>query len=899
MKLIKAFKSIEEDEFAPLLLLFLHSFLNGIALIFFETTANTLFLMEYNVATLPYVYISTAIISVISGYFYTKLENNLNITKLLQITMLFVMSVMVFFLLLIKFTDSKLAYMGIMVSKDLVWMFIGMEFGILAGMIFNIRQGKRLFGVLMSGEILAGVLGGLSISVILKYIDTVNLLFISVITLIFSFILLNYILKKYSYRFKEEVQEDFEDTSLTYKAIFKNKYYTLFFVISVLSFFIFYFIDYLFYYYVESKFTNEKELASFFGVFYAVLNIVNLFSSLFISGLVLSRYGIIFGILVIPILAIIGASSLMVAAMLSLGVAFVILIVVKLFNEVFDVSILGPTFRVLYQSIPLRQRMKVIAFRETIIEPITMGLAGLALIGISMFESVELVYFSIFFISLVWIALGKKLKEQYILTLDKLLNQREVFVGELLSDDIDKNMFINGTKSSNDLEVIYCVDSLIKVEYKEIDAILKNLLSHESIQVRLSILDHIDKLDKDNLCEDISLRLDTEKNPEVLNRALKLYCRLGAVDSVEKTSQFIDSEDQVIKEGAIVGLLQFGGIDGVLVAGKVLNTLFASESKVDKMSALNILMHASIPSFYKVLKESLHSEDPEIKSVTIKVVGNLKVKALIPDLLINLESDKYRSITTQSLMKFGSKIFQELSIFFQETSYINSRLALIKVFSRMKNDEAHNFLVPYIKEPLLCDDILHALFNTNFFTRDTKLIQELILGEIQKILYYLDVYSTASREAFSNSYLVVNELIVQNTENVFFILGLRYPKEMILQAMINYKSDSKDTRAYTVEVIDNMLSKGTKNIILPILEDIAVEKKFSNYSYEASTSEDEFIHKVLEDENFPLILRLSFIYEIGKNKDINYLDNIKKLIDDENTDIKQTSIWTLSQLQKG
>ncbi|MFT7003077.1 MAG: AAA family ATP:ADP antiporter [Sulfurimonas sp.] len=900
MRFLKAFKSIEQDEFLPLVLLFLHSFLNGIALVLFEATANTLFLMKYDITTLPYVYILTAFISVISGYFYTKLEDSISITKLLRITMLFVIFVISFFLILIKFNNSEFSYMGIMVSKDLVWMFIGMEFGILAGMIFNIRQGKRLFALLMSGEILAGILGGLSISMILNYMGTIDLLFISVIALAISFTLLNYILNRYAHRFKEEkVEEDLEDSTLSYKAMFRNKYYVLFFVISALSFFVFYFIDYLFYYYVEAKFTNEKELASFFGVFYAVLNIVNLFSSLFIAGAMLSRYGVIFGILAIPLLGLIGISSLYVTTMFSLGIAFIILVLIKLLDEVLDISILSPTFKVLYQSIPSSQRMKVMAFRETIIEPVAMGLTGLILLGISIFEGLELVYFIIIFTSIVWMALGKMLKEHYVLSLDKLLNQREVFQGEFALDDIDIRVFTNGVKSSNELEVIYCLDALVKIKHKDIDAIFKTLLSHNSVKVRLSVLQYLDKLEKDNLCNDLSLAIEIEQNPEVLSRSLKLYSKLDALDAIEKLSQYIHNDNHQIQEGAIVGLIQFGGIDGILIGGEVLNKLLASKIKTEKMLALNILSNMNVASFYKQLKELLHYDDYEIKSITITIVGNLKIKKLIPDILINLESDEYRNTTVGSLIKFESGIFNELSKYFKETKHLKNKLALVKVFSKMKSDEAHNFLLQYTNEPLFCDEILQRLFNNNYLTSNKNLLEKLISSEVDKTLFYLDISSLLNEETFPNSCLVVNELISKKIENIFFILGFTHPKEMILKASINYKSDSKDSRAYTVEVIDNILDKNTKKMVLPILEDIAVEKKFLNYLYTPHTDESQLINKLLIDDSFALILRLSLIFEIGKNRNKIYLEKIEELLNNENNDIKETSIWTIMQLQKG
>jgi len=859
--------------------------------------------MSYDISSLPYVYMLTALISVIAGYIYSKLENNLIITKILRLLMLFIIFIIVFFLLLIKFSNFKLAYMGIMISKDLVWMFAGIEFGILTGLMFNIRQGKRLFGLLMSGEILAGIIGGLSIGFILQYIDTVNLLFISVVTLIGSFFLLQNILRKYSNRFKEnDAEEDTGDDSASYTSLIKNKYYILFFAVSILSFLIFYFIDYIFYSSVEQRFTNEKELASFFGIFYAVLNIVNIFSSLFISGAMLSRFGVIFGIMAIPLLAVIGTVSLTTITILSLGFGFIVLVALKLLDEVLDISILNPTFKTIYQSIPVKQRMKILAFRETIIEPVAMGLAGLSLLGLALFKNAEIVYYIIIIMSAAWIILGKMLKDQYVISVGKLLNQRKLFTKDILLKDVDINILLNGLNGTNDIEVIYSLDSLIKIGYKNIDDTLTSLLGHVSSKVRMSVIRYIEKLDKQNLLEALQERIPAENDPAVLNKLLILYCKFGTLDSIDLASNYVKNEDPLIQEGAIVGLIQYCGIDGVLIAGKVLNNLFESDDKDSCLTALNILNNISIPSFYKPLKDSLDNEDKEIKSLAIEVIGNLKIKKLLPDLLVNLDNDKYRSITISSLIKFQSSIFDDLIEFFYRSDSLSTKFALIKVISIMKTDESRDFLFKHIKDLHFSDVIIEKLFATNFTSKDNSLIKELLLYEIEQILFYIKILEFIDVKSFPNTCIVLNELKNKKIDNIFTILTFMYPKEMVLQAKSNYCSKSKDIKAYAIEAVDNMLSQNIKKIVLPIIEDVSNQKKlyeFKSFSFDLIRDEKSFIDKVLADKKIVLILKLSILYELGKNKNRQHINSVEKMLEDKNIDIKQTATWTLSQLQKG
>ena len=884
-------------------LLFLHSFLNGLALTFFETTANTLFLMKYNTSELPYVYMLTAFISVIVGFFYAKLEEKLSVQKLLKITMLFVLTIVLFFLVLLKFGDSKLSFMGIMVVKDMLWMFVGMEFGILSGFMFNIRQGKRLFGLLMSGEILAGVVGGFSVGVLLDYVETLNLLFISGATLIASFFLLLNILNKFSSKFviENESEKVSQKNNASYSVLFKNRYYVLFFAVSILAFFIFYFIDYVFYFKVEEKFTNEKELASFFGMFFALLNIVNLFSSLFVSGAALSRFGVAFGLLAIPLMAFVGASSLLIAATLSAGVGFVILIVIKLLNEVLDVSILNPTFKLLYKSIAANRRMKVLAFRETIIEPITMGVAGLALLGVSMFEGLSMVYCLIIVMAVVWLILNKQLKQEYVKSLKELLTQREVFSDDLLLDGIDEKLFLSGLQSENEVEVIYCLKALVKKGYSNLEELLTILSSHDSGVVRLNALQLIANLELKRLIGVLESRLSVEKNPKVFNELLKTYAKLATFESIETIAKFIRNENPIIREGSIIALLDYTGDDGVFVAQTAINELFESNDREDKISALNILKNMKTLGFDKALEESLRSEDREIKTLAISAVGNVKIEKFLPVLLETLDENEYRNAGVMALIKFGDSILDLLIKHFNVEEALSARLGLIKIFAAIKTERSYKFLLGNVNNPLLGDAILEKLFEINYVSKDAKYTKLLLVKNVKEILLNLSALDSFNKKDYPNSYIVFEELTSKKVANLFLILGFAYPKEVLLQCRLNYKSHSKETKAYAVEVLDNIVSPEMKKIVLPVLDDISLGKKMLSYSSEFQQKkyeEDAFFRNILEDDSSYPILKISLLYEIGQNSRSEYYDITQKLCKDKNAIVRETALWTLSQFNQ-
>jgi len=897
---INLLKSIEKNEVLPVTLLFLHSFLNGLALVYFEATANTLFLINYNVSELPYIYIFTAITSVILGYFYTKLEQNLNIKKLLSITLLVASSIIIAFFLAIKLAETKLLFMLIMIFKDIMWIFVGIEFGVLMGLMFNIRQGKRLFGIVMSGEILAGILGGLSIGFIIDMIDTINLLLISFFTLVLSFILLLKIFNQFSHKFKDDDynEEYSKDDNISYLNLLKNRYYILFFIVSILAFFVFYFIDFAFYYKVEENYTNEKDLVSFFGIFFAMLSVVNLVSSLFVSGAVLSRFGILFGLLAIPAMAILGTSSLFVVS--SISIAFIVIVTIKLFNEVFDISVLTPTFRILYQVIPLKQRVKVLAFRETIIEPVAMGAAGLLLLLFASLDGIETVYYVIAIASFGWLFFARLLKSQYINSLEKMVDKRVFYTDDILFDGVNEEVLVKGLSTDNEIQILYYLNLLERFSYDDLKNVLITLISHKSENIRKSILEKLNTLNSVELLNTLHTRMENESSQKVFPVLIMTYCHLGGEQVVNKVLPYLESENINIKSSTIVGLLNFCGRDSHDMAKELMNRLFQSNISIDKKVFLLVLEEVGINNFYNQFIDCMKSDEEDIRKLAIEIVGKLHIIELVPLLLANLNSNKFKNSAIYALIEFGDEILLQVQDLFNTISDLSNQLIIVKILGKMNSEKANDFLIKLVHKPLLKDSVLEALFHSNYIVEDTDIVNNLLIHNSKSILRDLIILSKLDKQKYPNTYLVFKELVDVKVNNIFLILGFSYSKKTLSQVLFFSKS-STETKSYAIELIDNLLPINLKKIILPILDEISIEQKLRKYSndfIDYKYNEEEFFSSIINDKEVLDILKVSLIYEIGKSQDRAYIDLVKTNLMSDVFLIQETTQWAFSQLNK-
>lgn len=882
--LTKMFSSVEKNEVVPLALLFSYAFLNGFAMVLFDTTASTLFLLHYDTNDLPYVYIATAFLSVFVGFLYTKIEEKIELKKLLQIIMIFVFIADSAFFVVLSFDSSGIGAMAMMVFKDTLIMFVGVVFGIISGLIFNIRQSKRLFGMLMSGEILAGIIGGCSVSFLLEIIPTVYLLLISSICLVFSFALLKVIIAKYSNKLHTEQNEDSE---ISYKALFTNSYYALFFAISVSAFFVFYFIDYIFYYAVENKYTDEKELATFFGLYYAVSNGITLVSSLFLSSKVLNR-GIIYGLGAIPLIAISATGSIYIALIISASFVFAIIVILKVLNEVLDVSILTPTFRVLYQPIPSNIKLKVLAFRETIIEPLSMGLAGSVLLVIT---DIDIVYVLILATSILWIYLAKKLKLEYINELEKMLQKRELIDESVLLSGINEDLMLKGIKSTNPIEVIYYLDLLFKVKYKDIKYILSSLLSHIDKDVVLFVLDKIDEYNKINLLDDLKILIQISHDNNIIDKAILLICKLSTQDIQKDIISMLYTKENTIRKSVLIGLINYQPKSAKEKAIQILKDLTISQIKEEKLISLDILLQTNTTYNIDIL---LHDQDAQIFKLAIKIVAQNKLIEYVPLLLDNLIHDNIRIDIIIALSNFDDNIIPLL-----QTALDNTHITeyILKILCNLHSTKADDILLSHIQQNKFIDTIVSSYFASSYKIDDKKYFDIILNTVVQEALFFTIASEYFIDDKYKNTMMVLKEVKETKINDIFYTLGFMYDKELSNQSMIKYNSHSQETKAMTIEHLDNTIENSIKKLILPLLEDTSIQKKIDYYNqfFDTTIYNNDKLIRFLLSNNSPMILTISIIYELANSNNKDYDDLIQKFTSNSNHIIKETAIYALNK----
>lgn len=152
--------NIHSGEGRLVTLLLAYSFFIGAARIFTRSAAMGLFLDEYSASALPYVYIGISIIATVLSYVYLKLGQKLTLSQLLAATLSFLLASLLLFWGGLSISQSGTLVFILPIWYEVLWTLTSLAFWNLAGRLFNVRQGKRLFAFVSSGEAVAILLGG-------------------------------------------------------------------------------------------------------------------------------------------------------------------------------------------------------------------------------------------------------------------------------------------------------------------------------------------------------------------------------------------------------------------------------------------------------------------------------------------------------------------------------------------------------------------------------------------------------------------------------------------------------------------------------------------------------------------------------------------------------------------
>jgi AAA family ATP:ADP antiporter len=833
--------NIRSGEGRLVALLLVHSFFVGMAQILVSTTASTLFLVNFDSQSLSYVYIGAAVVAPLTGLLYSKLGKRPSFTRLLTANLgLLLLALVTFRFLLSLMPHARWLAMALYIWYYVQDVLINLEFWALSGRLLDVRQAKRLFGLIGAGEMVARSIIGFSIRPMVKVIGTPNLLFLAAGGIACSLVLMFYIACLYQPdQTTIQTQKERAQEKLSYADLIRDRYIILIAALSFLALLGYFYVDFAYLDQTQARYPDRDELAGFLGDLFAVIGLLALISRLFLTSPLISKYGLKAGLLALPVMVSIGVVSMAVSGTISgnTTVIFWLAVMTKLLFITFRKSTDRFASRILYQLLPKDLRVRAQTLIESMVEPVAIGVSGFTLLLLS-FGAIQLSYVLLVILA-IWIIVVILLSREYTMVLLQALNKRKL--AELsfsVADASSMAILEKGLESTHAGEVIYYLDVLESSEHGSLEPFLKKLLRHPAPEVRQDVLGRIERLSMTSTLKRVSTRLRLETSPQVRGSVLRTLAALGETEVFEQVLPYLEDSEPQVKMGAMVGLLRSGGIEGVLAAGESLIELTKSPEPVDRRFAAQVLGEVGISSFYRTLLKLLQDDDPQVRRAALTSAGKLKNPKLWPLVIENLLTYQTRAAAVSALVAGGEAVVPYLEAAFAENG--QSREALIRIAQicgRVRGDRAIALLQDNVDFPDadVRYQVLVSLSLCGYRPQDKDVpnVEQKIHEEVANAAWTLAALGDmGDDEPLSLLKAALNRKLERHRDQLFLLLSFIYDAQsvMIARDTLYLARGSGEKRAYALEMIDTLISQELKEILLPLLDDLSLAERLYRLS---------------------------------------------------------------------
>jgi len=826
------FLGVHEGERRSSLLMVAHSFFMGTSTVFFETAASALFLSQFEGKMLPWVYVASALLNIGTGAVYSRVKEKVSFARLMTGTLLFLFLSVCAFRLGLQASSAAWLSFASLVWYRVLSILTDLEYWAVAARLYDVRQAKRLFGLIGTGEVVARIAGAFSVPLFVRLVGVPNLMWLSATGLLLCALLVVPVLRLIpgsdvsladSKRRPRSALQQFRE-------VIGDRYLRIVTGIAVLAVFGKYFVDFAFLEQMRTRFSDVQNLAGFFGLFSGLTQGLSLLTRVFVSGPLLERYGIRVGLLVLPLMHLACTALIVLDGALgdSQGSALVFWLVIanqgiyKSLKHPID----NPSFKVLYQPLKAEKRLAAQISIEVVFTPITIGIAGAIMLLMSTVIPYDPVRFSYVLLLnfALWALVARRGSSAYQGALLEVLRRRIVDDAPFSLNDATSIALLRGKLgAAQPAEVIFALHLLERAEYARIQEALVERLGHASVEVRRYVLERLAARASPSALDPFRRRVELEQEPFALAALLRGLGRLGGAAEAALLERFLQHPAPAVRRAVLAGLLAMGESSARPAALRRLSELAASAQPDERALAAQALGESYAPAAEPVLRGLLHDGEPAVRRAAL-----LAAHACGPELasivIDNLGQPAFAGAAGVALVAGGEAAVPALVERFIAGGRRPLLVQLARVLGQIGGERATSFLRAQLDYPdeAVRTEVVAALLRCRFQAAGTErgAVAALLRQEAQEAAYALGAFADLPADAtWQPLRQALASEVALARRRAFELLTFVYDREAVLRARDNVSSPARDKRAYAVEMLDVMLDGRQKGFLLPLLDD--------------------------------------------------------------------------------
>lgn len=836
--------NLRRDEVVPVSLLLFQSIFLGFFLGAFDVGANTLFLNSFSQDMIPKAIVISGIIGIVLTSLYSYFQKRVSFSTLAVMNL-----GMVFFLTALLrvgyyFSDTKWLAFGLFVLMGPLNIVALVGFWGTVGRMFDLRQGKRIFGFIDTGQVVGVIISSLSIPFLITLgFETKNLLYISAISIFFAFIVQFVISSKYPNLLKLKVVKAAQSSS--FLDTLRVPYVRTMALFVVFSMLVAFFVHYLFLSVASERFDRPDEMAKFFGYLMGTLTFVSVLIKTFVYGPLMKTYGLKVSLLISPIvMLIITASASFVGSFFGFSLEsgtftffFLLISLSKFFQKALKDSIEGPVLKLIYQSLSPNIRHEVQARVDGTINEIAALSSGVVLTLLGFLGFFTLINFAHFLlvIIVIWLFVSIKLFKGYRRTLKETLEKAsETEVKHEKSFEWLNNL--SGARIYNKLEILE-----LSKPWLLNDTIASELTSSTDQDLKV-LCDKIIEKGEVDLLENLqkrlaSVRTDVDKN---------------------LISQTVEYLEGLQNESENLGLI---------------NSLINSKNFEDRILAAKYLGASKNAEIKKNLTFLLRDLVPAVKRQAIWASRGNRSKEVISFLIDFLDKDFYAPLAHRALVNTGETGLELLVLAFNQTNAsVTFKTRVVRIIPDTGSVIASSVLFSMLSvNSNLKSVVLDSLLRLNFIAddHDSVALHQMIIEQTGVCAWNLNMlYHCPNENIAPGLKYELEHNFSLSRNNLFQLLKLLYDKSSIDAVIENLEAGTGQSISFAIELLDTFVVEDLKPYIFPLLEDATLANKVwalqSYYPLRSYTNEEML--KAIINRNENLITKTAKIFALNAFK---------------------------------
>ena len=903
-------------------------------LLIVKPTVNALFLSQLGADHLPYGYILVAIIAVVTSYFYTKAIRRFSLIKVIVVTLvLFSLSfVLLSYLLYQSLLNDWMLYIYYL-GVSLFAVITTSQFWILANMVYNTREAKRLFGFIGAGAIAGGIFGGYLTSIVTEQFGNMTVILIAAFLTLCCIPLL---IRIYKLKIKKlnvyvRSQRKFNDTNESQSSlslISKSKHLTYLALIAGIGVIVAKLVDFQFSDFASRAIENPDKLASFFGFWFSSFNLVALILQLFLTNRLLSKLGVSSTLLILPLGIALG--SLLFLTFPELWV----LIIIKGIDGGFKQSLNKAAYELSIMPIPLNVKNQAKSYIDVVVDSIATGLSGLMLIFLIRKLDLSTSYITVIvlFFVFIWMLLIYRLREAYFNSFRT--NIQKTLSKENITDN--KNTKVTSLSASrrvldgdDEQGILNLLDRLSTYKIKALKGSIINLLDFPSNKVKIEAIRQFYLYDKGTALPKVEALIN-EKDDNLVFEALYYIIEHSSTKEEDFFTKYLDHPNDYIANAALLCLAKIASDNEYLAlkynldyrVGNTITSFSNSQEPVRKEAiamALVTIAHSDLKKYYSFIETHLSNSDSYIVSYAIKAAGITKSLEFIEPILEFLDQKFYRKRAIKALRKYGPEI-TKMFLKFEANEVLkdNSKRFIPKVIESFKTQNSVKVLMRLMKSRdvvirLEASHSLNKLKHRNeklYF--NTRALKKLVIRESKYYKNTLIAISSLNEvekretedgiiEAVANSRQkiidILEDQLYASLKCTFELLSLLYDATDIQVSYSGILSDSIETRVNAIEFLDNLLQNQMKRRVLPLLEHtIMADTKQQTVLPLKQFSESASLSLLIRTRGKRIKLEiLTLVKELGNPKYTTIIEPLKR---NKNEEVRKLAFQIINDLKR-